>query len=201
MRALFPLLLLAGCGPVVQVGRPPAPPAEHYVLSAPPGEAVPAGVTAVDPARAVSVLAINAPSALATVRMPVRTDSTRISYLKAGEWSEPPARMLGRLIEVRLAGDGVPVIDRRVTGRAAPTIVGGTLRAFEIDMTGASPKAQVRFDATLAGPGGTRLRSFDAEVPMARVEAGEAARALNQAANEVAAGIAAWVAGSGKSGS
>lgn len=194
MRALLLLLLLAGCGPIVQVGRPAPPPAAQYVLTPPPGTAVPAGVEPVDPARAVSVLALNAPSMLATVRMPVKSEATAVTYLRNAEWSEPPARLFGRLIEERLAGAGVPVIDRRVTGRAAARVLGGNLRAFQIDVGSGAPKVVVRLDATLAGPGGTKLRSFEREVPLARVDGPEAARAFNQAANLVAGDLVAWVA-------
>lgn len=194
MRALLLLLLLSACGPIVQVGRPAPPPPALFVLTPPPGTAVAAGVEPVDPARAISVLAFNAPSMLATVRLPVMTDATSVTYLKDAQWAEPPARLIGRLIEQRLAGVGVAVIDRRVTGRAAASVLGGTLRAFQVDVGSGAPRVVVRLDATLAGPGGTRLRSFEREVPLARVDGTEAARAFNQAANLVAGDLVAWVA-------
>lgn len=188
------VLLLAGCGPIVQIGGLQPPPQAQYVLAAPATEAVPAGVAPIDPARAVSVLALNAPSTLATIRIPVKTEATEVRYLKGAEWAEPPARMMARLIEVRLAGAGIPVIDRRVTGRSAPQLLGGTLRAFEVDAADGSQSVRVRLDATLAGPGGTRLRSFERDLPLTRIDGPDAARALNAAANQVAEDVAQWVA-------
>lgn len=194
MRAAPALLLLVGaCGPIVQVGAP-APPPDALLTLSPTGPAAPAGLAAVDPARAVTLLSATAPARLQSVRIPVQVSPTEVQYLRAAQWSEPPARLFVRLVADRLAGAGVAVIDRRVTGKAAPRVLGGELAAFHVEAFG-GPLVRVRFDATLAGPDGVRQRQFAREARVGAVEPGEVSRALNAAANAVAADVAAWVAG------
>lgn len=201
MRALLPpalalLLLPAACGPIVQVGAPAPPPAALLTLAPTGPQATPAGLAPVDQARAVTLLAASAPASLQSVRIPVQRSATEVQYLKAAQWAEPPARLFLRLLGDTLTGAGVPVIDRRVTGRSAPHVLGGELAAFHVDLR-PRPVARVRYDATLSGPSGIRQRRFEREVAVGAVEPGEVSRALNAAANAVAADVAAWVKGAG----
>lgn len=184
--------LLAGCGPIVQVGPPSsAPPAQHVLTDLP----APATVQAdgpVDPARSVTLLAASAPAILQTSRIPVRTSGTEVRYIVGHAWTEPPARLFVQLLGERLSADGVPVIDRRVAGRSASRLLGGELIEFGVDARGA-PKVRLRFDATLTGPEGIRRRSFTREAPISRIDGPTAASALSAASDELAADISRWV--------
>ncbi len=186
-------LLVASCGPIVQVGAPAPPPAALLTLSSTGPQASPAGLSAVDHASAVTLLAATAPASLQTLRIPVQVSMTEMQYLKAAQWAEPPARLFMRLVGETLVGAGVPVVDRRLTGKAAGRVLGGELAAFHVDARRA-PLVRVRYDATLAGPGGLRQRRFEREVAVQAIAPAEVSRALNAAANAVAADVAAWVA-------
>lgn len=197
MRHLLPLLLLSGCGPIVQVGAPAPPPAALLTLSATGPAASPAGLAPVAMGEAVTLLGASAPASLQTTRIPVQVSETEVQYLKAAQWAEPPARLFVRLLADTLAGAGIAVVDRQVTGRAAPRLLGGELALFDVDVRGGSPRVRVRYDATLVGPEGVRQRRFEREAPVAAVEPGEVSRALNAAANAVAADVARWMRGTG----
>ncbi len=192
---LLALLLVAGCGPLVQVGAPAPPPAALLTLSATGPAAVPAGLAAADQGEGVTLLAATAPARLQAVRIPVMISDTEVQYMQGAVWAEPPARLFMRLVGETLIGAGVPVIDRRVTGKAAARVLGGDLVAFEVDARRRAMVVRVGFQATLSGPDGVRQRRFDREVAVGSVAPGEVSRALNAAANAVAADVAAWVRG------
>ncbi|MFQ3665101.1 MAG: ABC-type transport auxiliary lipoprotein family protein [Sphingomonadaceae bacterium] len=185
-------LLVAACGPIVQVGAPAAPPASLLTLTATGQAASPAGLQAMAETEAVSLIAATAPATLTTTRIPVLSSDTEIQYLKGAQWTEPPARLFMRLVADTLHGAGVLVIDRRVAGRSADRILGGELGVFHVDVRG-SPMVRVRFDATLTGPDGVRQRRFEREVMLGSTDPVPVSRALNAAANAVAADIAQWV--------
>ncbi|WP_448582235.1 ABC-type transport auxiliary lipoprotein family protein [Thermaurantiacus sp.] len=194
MRAAPVLALFAAaCGPIVQIGAPAPPPAALLTLSPSPPATAPAALPKVDETRAVTLLAATAPARLQTVRIPVQISATEVQYLKGAIWSEPPAQLFVRLIGDTLASAGIAVLDRRVTGKAAPRVLGGELVAFHVE-AGGTAVARVRFDATLASPDGIRQRRFEGAASIGVVEPGEVSRALNSAANTVAKEVAAWVA-------
>jgi len=200
-RSTLPLpavlaLLAAGCGPLVQVGTPQAPPAVLLVTTAAPAPAVPAGRTPVDLARAVTVQQPLLPGPLQTLRIPVTVSETEVQYVRDATWAELPGRQFQRLVADTLAGRGVAVVDPRVSGRTAGRTLSGQLLLFGVDAR-AAPVVRVRFDATLAGPDGLRQRRFERAEPLASVLPVPVADALNRAANAVAADIAAWVEASG----
>jgi cholesterol transport system auxiliary component len=189
----FLLLLLAACGPIVQVGAPAPPPASLLTLTATAPQAVPAGVQPLAAGEGVSILSATAPAALQTLRIPVLVSDTQIQYVKDGQWTEPPARLFGRLLADTLVAAGIPVVDRAVTGRGAPTQLGGTLALFHVDVR-AGRRVVVRYDATLKTPEGLLQRRFERDAPLAAVDGPASARALNLAANAIASDVAAWVA-------
>lgn len=196
---LFLVLLpiaFAGCGPIVQLGAPSGPPPAQHVLATLPTPATAAPEGLVDPATAVTLLAASAPAMLQTTRIPVQVGPTEVRYIVGHAWTEPPARLFAQLLEEQLASAGVPLIDRRITGRSAGRQLGGELTRFGVDATGA-PRVHVRFDATLNGPDGVRRRSFQREAPLARIDGPEAAAALSTAGAEVAAEITRWVIDAG----
>jgi cholesterol transport system auxiliary component len=190
---LWPLLLVAAaCGPIVQVGNPAPPPAALLTLTATTPASVPAGIQPVAPGEGVSILAAAAPAALQTLRIPVLISDTEIQYVKDGQWAEPPARLFNRLLADTLVAAGMPIIDRAVTGRAAPMQLGGTLSLFHVDVR-SGRRVVVRYDATLKTPKGLLQRRFERDAPLGATDGPTAARALNIAANAVAADVASWI--------
>jgi len=198
-RAPFLLLfaLLMSCGPLVQIGGNSPRPDALYTLTATAPAAVPAGQVPVDMASAVTVQVPTVPGALQTLRIPVSISDTAVQYVKAGQWSEQPNRLFQRLISDTLVHGGIAVVDPRASGVSARRILSGQLVAFGVDSRMAAPLVRVRFDATLSTPAGLRQRRFEREAPLAAVESAQVAAALNLAANQVAADVAAWVGRSG----
>ena len=197
MRRLFSALagaaLLAGCGPLVQVGGNAPPPEALLVLraDAPPPEWQ--GPTAL--AQTLAVAVPDVPAELQTLRLPVQVSAATLQYLAGASWSEQPNRQFQRLLADTLAGAGVAVLDSRGGNVAAARQLSGHLREFGLDVRSA-PVVRVRFDAQLAGPrgGGTvALRSFVAEEKVASQQPAVVAAALNRAANRLAGEVAAWV--------
>lgn len=186
------LLLVAGCGPLVQVGGSSAPPAALLTLGATAPEAVPAGNAAVDPDTTISVETPAVAGALRTFRIPVMIDDTSIQYLAQGRWSEPPSRLFRRVVADTLVYAGIPVIDSQSTGLTARQRLTGELTAFGVD-TRESPIVRVRYEATLSGPAGVYQRRFERTEPLAIVNSDHAAVALNRAANAVAQDVAQWI--------
>ena len=191
-RALPLLLLLAGCGPLVEIGGNTPRPAALYTLSAAPPEAVPAGVQPIDLSKAITIDTPTLPGALQTVRIPVTVSDTSIQYVRDAQWAEQPNRLFQRLLADRLSASGIGVVDQRSSGQTGGRRLTGQLLAFGVDVRGAR-QVHVRYDAQLAGADGVRQRRFERELPLAQAQGAEAAVALNQAANAVAADVALWV--------
>ncbi len=152
-------------------------------------------------ADALSIAVPLAPQAIATNRVAVSTGGTAIAYVKDAQWAEPPARLFQRLLAETIgAKTGKTVLDPRQFASATGMQMSGQLRTFGIvvEVDGAkSGEAVVIYDAALSRDRGQHVvtQRFEARVPVARIEAGSVAPALNRAANKVAADVAAWVAG------
>jgi cholesterol transport system auxiliary component len=192
-------LLLAGCGPLVQLGgNAPAPDALLTLRSTAP-LADYAGPTALGDTLGVAVPDV--PAELQTLRLPVQVTDTSVQYLAGASWSEQPSRQFQRLLADTLAGAGVAVLDTRGGGIAPARQLTGHLREFGLDVRGKRPGSvvvRVRYDAQLAGPRGAgtvALKSFVAEEPAASEQPAAVAAALNRAANRLADEVAAWVKG------
>ncbi len=195
MRAvsLLALSLLAACGPLVQIGGNSPSPDALYTLSATSPAAVPVGQVPVNLADAVTVQVPTVPGALQTLRIPVSVSETSFQYVKGTQWAEQPNRLFQRLLTDTLVDAGIAVVDPRTAGVGGKRVLSGQLVAFGVDVRGNAPKVQVRYDATLSTPAGLRQRRFEREAALSRVDGAEAAVALNMAANQVAADVAAWV--------
>jgi cholesterol transport system auxiliary component len=188
-------LLLAACGPLVQVGgNAPAPDALLVLKSdaPPPDYASPAAI-----GDTLGIAVPDVPAELQTLRLPVQVTDTTVQYLAGASWSEQPARQFQRLLADTLAGAGVPVLDTRGGGVTPARQLTGHLREFGLDVRG-KRVVRVRYDAQLAGPRGAgtvALKSFVVEEPAASDQPGAVAAALNRAANRLAGEVAAWVKG------
>jgi cholesterol transport system auxiliary component len=161
-----------------------APPTGAFTRAAPSGQAV----------------TINTPvisKELRTVRIPVQVSPTDVQYVADAQWVDTPDRLFANLLAetIRRSTNRV-VLDPAVTGLDPGLLVSGQLHSFGYDA--ASGQANVRFDAALSTAGGTRVetRRFEANVPSAGT-AQDIGPALNRAANQVAADVAAWVGNGG----
>lgn len=183
-------LVLAGC---VSLGS--KPPDQLFRLT--PDESAPAGAEASAAlTEAIVVLDPEADRSLDMLRVPVRVDASSVAYLKDAAWIEKPARqfrsLLAETIRARSGGLVVEGGDFEVTGR---TLVGGRLLQMGYD---AQQSAVImRFDAMRSADGGARIttRRFEAVVNGVAPEAAAVGPALNQAANDVARQVAAWIVG------
>lgn len=186
-------LMLAGCGPLVQIGGNSKPPAVLLTLRAETGKAVATSGTPV----LVTLPAV--PGALRTLRIPVTTGATELAYLPDANWIEQPNLLFQRLLgEVVQARSGRPVVDERNVDVVAGLRLSGRLVEFGLDAR-SSPKVHVRYDAILTSPVGGLIgsRRFEAGEPVASETGPDVARALNTAANGVAQQVGDWIASAG----
>jgi cholesterol transport system auxiliary component len=189
------LLLLAGCGPLVQIGGNAPAPTSLLTLSATTPPAAYAG-----PAKASATVGVETPAVpllLQTLRLPVATSAGEVSYLVGAAWAEQPNRQFQRLLADTLAGKGIAVVDPRQARTPPARALTGTLRDFGLDVSDpAAPVVRVRYDAQISGSRTATtvmLRRFDAAEPVADLTPVTVAAALNRAANTVAIEVADWV--------
>jgi cholesterol transport system auxiliary component len=187
LAILLPALALAGC-----VSFGPKPPPELLRLS--PTQTAPAGqdmpLTA---AQSVTVLVPIAPAEIANTRVPVRSGTAQLAYLKGAQWADVPTRLFRDLLaETIRMRTGRPTLDARDYHLAPGMRLSGRLQAFGLNA--GSMQVDVVYDATLQR-GGNRIetRRFEGHAPAASMGEVAAAQALNSAANDVAAQVADWV--------
>lgn len=196
--ALFGLVasVLAGCGPLVQIGGNDKAPVALLTLRT---TAAPVPTpAAVDKAATVLVLTPTVPGPLQTLRLPVATGDTQVAYLTGATWAEQPNRQFQQMLADTIAARGIVVLDPRQAPLAQGRTLSGELVEFGLDVRDpAAAVVRVRYDAALAGIGKAAplsVRRFDAAVPVSSQLPGDVAVALNRAANTVAGDVAAWVA-------
>jgi cholesterol transport system auxiliary component len=189
MKHLLPALVvlpLAGC---ISFGAKPPP----TLLTLSPATPVAVGqVQSSTRTRSIVVQPPSTSAALASVRVPVQATPTTLAFLKNAAWAEPPSRLFARLLADTLTAGGAVVLSGVQSVDSPATSLGGELRNFGADAT--SREAVVTFDAVLTrgGQNGVEKRRFEARVPLVVIDAASAGPALNDAANKVAAEVAAW---------
>jgi len=192
---LLCLLLLSGCGPLVQIGGNAPAPASLLTLSATTPPATYAGPAAANATVGVEIPAV--PLVLQTLRLPVATSAGEVTYLTGAAWAEQPNRQFQRLLVDTLAGKGIAVVDPRQARTPPARALTGMLRDFGLDVSNpAAPVVRVRYDAQISGSRTATtvmLRRFDAAEPVADLTPVTVAAALNRAANTVAIAVADWV--------
>jgi cholesterol transport system auxiliary component len=187
LAILLPALALAGC-----VSFGPKPPPELLRLS--PTQTAPAGqdmpLTA---AQSVTVLVPIAPAEIANTRVPVRSGTAQLAYLKGAQWADVPTRLFRDLLaETIRMRTGRPTLDARDYHLAPGMRLSGRLQAFGLNA--GSMQVDVVYDATLQREGNRiETRRFEGHAPAASMGEVAAAQALNSAANDVAAQVADWV--------
>jgi cholesterol transport system auxiliary component len=180
-------LALAGC---VSLGKEPPP----SLLTLTATTSAPAGLSASGKsADALAVIEPDAPQKLDVTRVPVQVDASSVAYLKDAVWVEKPARLFAQLIgETIRAKQTRLVIEGSDVRFAAATKLSGNLTEMGYDVRTSS--VLVRFDAVLQQPDGQILtRRFESTVPGVLADPASVGSALNQAANKVAADVAAWI--------
>ena len=181
-------LLLAGC---ISFGAKPPP--SLLTLRATAEPAVGASERSAG-ASTIQIATLSMPQEIATLRVPVRSSTTTLAYLKDAQWVEPVNRQFGRLLaDTITAQTSRVVVSDRQFGVEVGASLGGELRAFGVDA--ATGEVVVTYDATLIRGSGAALekRRFEARLPAPLVEVGPVGVALNQAANQVAGEVASWV--------
>ncbi len=144
-------------------------------------------------AEAITVVPPTAPAELNTPRVPVRTGSTQVAYVKDAQWVEVPTILFARLVSETIAAKtGRVVLDPKQFTFDPGQRLTGTLQTFGLDAD--RMEAVLVYDAAVSrGKDSVETRRFEARVPVAALDAASAPAALNQAANLVAADVAAWV--------
>lgn len=193
-RALLPptlaltlALALAAC-----VSLSPDPPDSLLTLTA--AHTAPAGaVVSGEAATALAVVEPDTDQRLNVVRVPVQTSDSTLAYLKDAVWVEKPTRLFQRLLSETIRAGGTRlVVAEGDFGYAAATKLSG--RLLDMGYDAASGGVVVRYDAVLQTPDGkVRTQRFERRIPGVEPEAAAVGPALNDAANQVASDVAAWV--------
>lgn len=159
-----------------------APLPANIVRSAGPGEALTIDVPVIS-------------KELSTTRVPALVGPTAVAYIEGLQWVESPDKLFQDLLqETVLRTTTRVVLDPRQSSLDPGASLSGTLTRFGFDT--ATGAVVVRYDGALSRAGGSRVetRRFEASVP-ADGTAASVGPALNAAANQVAAQVAAWVGG------
>ena len=188
MRAILALaaaLAVSGC---LSFGATPPPTLMRLTSDA---QIAPSSRTAAA-GQAITVVPPSAPAELLTPRVPVRTGATQVAYVKDAQWVEVPTILFARLLSETIAAkSGRVVLDPKQFTFDPGQRLTGTLHTFGLDAD--RMEAVLVYDAAVSRGEAVETRRFEARVPVAALDAASAPAALNQAANQVAAEVAAWV--------
>ena len=191
MRKLIPIVALGALTLSACFGGKDIPPTLLTLTSAAPA---PASVRrAADPGEAITIDVPVIPKELNTTRVPALVGPTAVAYIKDLQWVESPDRLFQDLVqETVIRTTSRVVLDPRQSALDPGVTLSGNLSRFGYDTQEGA--VIVRYDGALSTAGGTRVetRRFEARVP-ADGTAATVGPALNAAANQVAADVAAWV--------
>ena len=191
MRKLFPIVALGALTLSACFGGKDIPPTLLTLTSAAPA---PASVRrAADPGEAITIDVPVIPKELNTTRVPALVGPTAVAYIKDLQWVESPDRLFQDLVqETVIRTTSRVVLDPRQSALDPGVTLSGNLSRVGYDTQAGA--VIVRYDGALSTAGGTRVetRRFEAHVP-ADGTAATVGPALNAAANQVAADVAAWV--------
>jgi len=150
---------------------------------------------AAGPGEAITVAEPTVPVALQTTRVPVYVAPQTIQYLKNAFWADDPSELFRAVVsETVSARTGRVVLDPGQFTHEPGTRLTGQLLMFGLDAD--RMEAVALYDAVLErGRASVATQRFEARVPVAAAQPALVAPALNQAANQIAAQVATWVAG------
>ncbi len=143
--------------------------------------------------RVITVTTPTVPQALNNNRIPVYVSETVIQYLPEAFWVDEPAELFRNLLsETISARTNYVVIDPALYTQTAGATLSGQMLRFGLDP--ARMEAVVQFEAAISRPNQQVLTNrFEARVPVAEASREAVAPALDQAANQVAAEVTAWL--------
>jgi cholesterol transport system auxiliary component len=183
-------LALSACVSLGGGGKLPA-----TLLTLTPSASAPAGSTASSTAaEALMVMEPETDQHLAVLRVPVQVDDANIAYLQNALWVEKPARLFRALLAETLRAKGGRLVleDSQATVPVGGERLSGRLIAMGFDARTGS--VVVRYDAIRTTPSGTvQTKRFESVVPGITPDPVAVGPALNKAANDVAAQVAAWM--------
>ena len=145
------------------------------------------------PGEAITIDVPVVPKELASTRVPALVGPTAVAYIEGLLWVDGPDKLFQDLLqETTLRTTNRVVLDPRQASLDPGLRLTGTLTRFGYDTS--EQVVIIRYDGALSTAGGTRVetRRFEARAP-ADGTAATVGPALNQAANEVATQVAAWV--------
>lgn len=147
------------------------------------------------PGEAITVAEPTVPVALQTNRVPVYVAPQTIQYLRRAFWSDDPSELFRAVMSETIAArTGRVVLDPGQFSAEPGTRLGGQLMMFGLDAD--RMEAVALYDAVLQrGRNEVTTRRFEARVPVVAADAAVVAPALNQAANQIAEEVAAWIGG------
>ena len=156
--------------------------------TAPAGTAMP-----ITGGQAVTVLIPTAPAEIATMRVPVHSGTSTLTYLKDAQYADFPTRLfrdvLAETIRVRTGRPALDIRDYHLS--PGPKLSG---RITEYALNAQSMNVVFVFDAILQHDAThSDTQRFEARVPVSAANAASVAPALDQAANQVAVQVADWV--------
>ena len=180
-------LALSGC---LSLGGKPPP----TLLTLTAATIVPAGtVTNGDPKTAIMVMEPETDQRLAVVRVPVQIDDTNVAYVKGAVWVERPARLFRALLAETLRSKTSALVleDSQAAANVGVRVSG---RLIDMGYDARTSSVVVRYEAIRSSTGGAVVtKRFASVVPGVQAKPEFIGPALNQAANDVAAQVAAWI--------
>ncbi len=192
MRLTRPLIVVAATLSLAACfGGKKVPPTLLTLTSAAPAPASIARSAAAGESLTIDVPVIS--KELSTTRVPALVGPTAVAYIENLQWVESPDKLFQDLLqETVVRTTNRVVLDPRQATLDPGLLLSGTLTRFGYDT--ATRSVVVRYDGALSRAGGTRVetRRFEASAP-ADGTAASVGPALNAAANQVAAEVAAWV--------
>lgn len=202
---LFGLMLLAGCSAL------PEPPVRPVLYDFGPGQQALAGAQAPLPPLALETVDhASLPDGVSAVYYRLAyADAQQLRPYQAARWSQPPQQLMRESLQARLGqrraviGTGGALATARVDG-LPPAVLRVELEEFShVFASPAQSAGLVRLRATLTQPSaqGENLvaqRLFVAQQPAATLDAAGGARAVAQAAEQVAQQVADWLEQAGR---
>lgn len=143
--------------------------------------------------RMITVTTPSAPNSLNNNRIPVYVSATVIQYLKDAQWVEEPTELFRNLLSETIAARTTyVVVDPALYTQTAGVTLSGQLLQFGFDPT--TMEVVALFEGAIARPDQNVVTNrFETRIPVAEATAAAVAPALNEAANRVAADVAAWL--------